>query len=779
MLTSKRSHLFLVFVLAALALVSLAAPTAAARGYAQVRDGTLVADNGELLRGIFFDPDWTPGAMPSEEQVRLMRDYGFNTLHVYGEHPCPSEGLVGGTVRPNHIDTLVDYTRDNDLYMVLTIGQLCPQDNIRIPLPPSNNPLVDYETWTYERQFSLDFWEEYAHRYRNETHLIYELINEPWWIFHPGTVHSQGYPSTLLDDEADVYLVARGHAPNTPILLFSYGGFNNTPAPEQDPCCATVQHDWNALNARLPADKKLRPTTKDAVSFHPYHSGTLAQLRSTADTVRGWGIPIIFTEGLRHDTVAQCGSVAAKPCIDEAAVEAWEAEGVSWLSFLKARQNLADATDWDLRVKDQLEFGSPAPPALIWVPDDPEATWPVQRAPDTWCDSLLDLQWLGNGKWVQPGADRILRADVASPSEATRWRVVCRPSGKVWLQDPYTLQYVDPGSMSQSTPLRANVGTPGPAHEFDLLLRRDGTLVLRSPFATDQPGWRIISGDASSKQLFDNQTKLVDSAAFDWLVTSVNPCTPDFDTLCLLDGRFEATLTWTNQWTGQSGVGHATPHPAADTTGFFWFFEDFNLEVGVKVLDGGDHNGHFWVYHGAMTTFHYTLTVRDTETGKINVYQKANDFLCGNGDVNAYPNPPGTSGPTSSGGSSSTPGGIAAGCLPGSQRVCLMNRRFQVEVLRDGVPQLGTGLNDQVGSFHFFSEDNPEVFVKMYHPINNFYWFFFGSMTDVDYEIVVTDTWTRDVRIYVPPSPVPPEAEVPGLATLCGDLDTFAFPGVF
>ena len=769
---SSLSYVILSLVIAAL----LASPVSGARQWAKVQNGTLVSAEGELLRGIFFDPDWTPTAMPSQAQVQLMREYGFNTLHVYGEHPCPSDGLVGGTVRPTQIDTLVDYTRDNDLYMVLTIGQLCPDDDGALPLPGLPFP-EHYITTTYDRQFAIDFWTKYANLYKNETHVIFELINEPWWIMHSGTVHSQGYPSNVLDDQADVYELVRSKAANTPILVFSYGGLNNVKAPEQS-CCATVQDDWNALNSRLPANMKLRPTTKDAVAFHTYGSGTINAIRTVTQTVRGQGIAIINTEVQRDDSpplslsaaIAACGSQAAIPCVREEQHEVYEQEEISWLSFMKARQNLANNTDWDLRVRDQFQGAGGAPPALIWIPDDPQADWPVERAPASWCGQALHLEFVSNGKFVQRGGDGYLYANASGMSNATRFLVECQPSGKVRLKNMSSGKYVDPGWTSSSTALVATSATAGTAQEFDLLLRRDGTLILRSPFSSGHPRWRIVTGNTSSTKLFDNQTMWVNNARFNWYLTGTSTCGSGTETLCLTNGRFEVKLKYFNG--GASGQGVTFPHPTADTTGYFWFFDSLNLEVGVKVLDGSAINGNYWVYHGAITTLPYTLTIRDTQKNVIKSYQKTSSDPCGGSDIGAFAKSmSGSTGHDVAGfmdpylsDDSATPV-VKATCTPGPNHSCLLGDRFKVEVKQNGVAKPAIELNDLTGTVWFYSADNPEVFVKVLdgRAINNHFWVYYGSMTDQSYTVTVTDTVTSTSKTYNPPAP------------LCGDADTLAF----
>lgn len=254
-------------------------------------------------------------------------------------------------------------------------------------------------------------------------------------------------------------------------------------------------------------------------------------------------------------------------------------------------------------------------------------------------------------------------------------------------------------------------------------------------------------------------------------------CSPDSETLCLFGGRFAAELTWFNPNNGQSGAGKVTPHPSSDLGGFFWFSSANNIEVAVKVVDGRLVNGSFWVFYGNMTTLQYTLTITDTIAGTVNVYQKTSADLCGGADTGSFPGRPapgrpalgdlaGALGPLPI----EPPGGPlteAGNCSPGANHACLLNDRFQVEVLRSGAPQPAIELTAITGIFSFTngSPTNPEVMVKAIDGtgLNGKYWIFYGSLTSQDYQVRVTDTLTGAVKTYTPPAPH------------CGEADTNAF----
>ena len=85
----------------------------------------------------------------------------------------------------------------------------------------------------------------------------------------------------------------------------------------------------------------------------------------------------------------------------------------------------------------------------------------------------------------------------------------------------------------------------------------------------------------------------------------------------LQSGRFSATVSWTDP---NGGTGSGTPVGVAGNTQGFWFFSPDNIELTVKVLDGRDLNGHFWVFYGSLTDIAFTLTVTDNTTGATKTY---------------------------------------------------------------------------------------------------------------------------------------------------------------
>ena len=112
-------------------------------------------------------------------------------------------------------------------------------------------------------------------------------------------------------------------------------------------------------------------------------------------------------------------------------------------------------------------------------------------------------------------------------------------------------------------------------------------------------------------------------------------------------------------------------------------------------------------------------------------------------------------------------------CVSGPDNLCLLDRRLRVEVRwrnpHDGGSE-GVGhaifAGDNSGYFWFFDAQNTELVVKALDggALNDHLWVFYGALTDLEYWITVTDTFTDARRVYYNP---------PG--KICGQADIEAF----
>lgn len=117
-------------------------------------------------------------------------------------------------------------------------------------------------------------------------------------------------------------------------------------------------------------------------------------------------------------------------------------------------------------------------------------------------------------------------------------------------------------------------------------------------------------------------------------------CIPSPTELCLNDDRFRLTVTW-RDFEGKEGEGIAIPVAGRDDTGMFWFFNEDNVELTVKVLDGCGVNGHYWVFVSPGSTVAWELTVTDTLHDESRTYENAlGDVPPLIPDAAAFPNCP-------------------------------------------------------------------------------------------------------------------------------------------
>ena len=101
-------------------------------------------------------------------------------------------------------------------------------------------------------------------------------------------------------------------------------------------------------------------------------------------------------------------------------------------------------------------------------------------------------------------------------------------------------------------------------------------------------------------------------------VYDADGCVPSDTALCL-HGRFRVEVNW-KDFQGQTSKGHAIPLDRRDDSGLFWYFQEENIELTVKVLNGCGLGGHWWVFLSSGSTVEYTVTVTDTLTDRKKTY---------------------------------------------------------------------------------------------------------------------------------------------------------------
>jgi photosystem II stability/assembly factor-like uncharacterized protein len=97
--------------------------------------------------------------------------------------------------------------------------------------------------------------------------------------------------------------------------------------------------------------------------------------------------------------------------------------------------------------------------------------------------------------------------------------------------------------------------------------------------------------------------------------------------------RFSVSVTWSS---GAGVVEQAYPVVVTANSAGFWFFSPDNVELVIKVLDGTQVNGKWWVFYGALSNVEYTITVTDTQTGAVKTYFNPQGNLASIADTEAF-----------------------------------------------------------------------------------------------------------------------------------------------
>ncbi|HHY86395.1 MAG TPA: cellulase family glycosylhydrolase [Verrucomicrobia bacterium] len=316
-----------------------AMPAQRARPRLNAARTTFVADNGQPLRGPYTSTEWTSAA--PYDQIAKIKDLGLNAVHLYAEVFDPNYPNPGSTA-PGYnmaeVDKIVQRTRDLGLYLVMTIGNGANNGN-------------------HNRQWATNFWNLYAARYANETHVIYEIHNEPM-AWGPSYLNGTT-PSGTLDMEIAAYRAIRARAPHTPVLLFSYAVLSGNGGAN------AALTDIRAFNQAVFGVQNA-VWTNEAVAFHGY-GGWEGTATAVANLINA-GYPCFMTE-FGWPRWGRSRGVA----LELELTTDLERLGVSWLTFqyIPPTGVSDDVTRSEL-FKDLVDNAG-----LSWTPD--YGTWPAPR----------------------------------------------------------------------------------------------------------------------------------------------------------------------------------------------------------------------------------------------------------------------------------------------------------------------------------------------------------------------------------------------------------------
>jgi endoglucanase len=404
---------------------------------------SFVADDGQLLRGPYASTEWTRAA--PYENVARMKALGFNAVHLYGEafdtrYPDPGSTAPGSHVE--EVDKFVKMTRELGLYLVITIGNGAANGK-------------------YNKPWIIGFWKFYAARYAKETHVLFEVQNEPV-AWGPPYSNPNASPPGAIGMEVEAYKTIRAVAPETPVLLFSYSVLGENGGKE-------ALKDIVAFNAGVGGDPR-QIWSNAAVGFHGY-AGHVNVPMAVADLLAA-GYPCFMTEFISSDWGGTDGQ-------DIELTAELERLGVSWLTFLTIPP---DGVSPDVTIPEvfrkRIDFAG-----LSWTPDF--GNWPVKRGvfgnngqpratPGTWEKDQLkgvfrlefeDFDTGGQDVAYHNTSGRVKEGRVYRPNEGVDIRPIAdggagfsvHADDGEWLE--YTIHVKEPGTYQLS--LRYASGKPG------------------------------------------------------------------------------------------------------------------------------------------------------------------------------------------------------------------------------------------------------------------------------------------------------------------------------
>ena len=242
--------------------------------------------------------------------------------------------------------------------------------------------------------------------------------------------------------------------------------------------------------------------------------------------------------------------------------------------------------------------------------------------------------------------------------------------------------------------------------------------------------------------------------------TAVEGCNQNEYTACLGGGRFSVAVDG-HDFSGAPVRGRATGFGSSSAD--FWFFDESNREIFLKVIDACELTENFWVFWSALSNISYSVVVVDTLTGQRLVYENPSGYVApsvldantdfrwcvGQSEVSASrerfvftDSLPAPTNPHVV--EQESPSGP---CLESGSVACLLGGRFRVEgVWRDFHGNSGVAnflaVSEASAYGSFFDENNKEIFVKLVDAcaLTGNYWVFAAGLTNLEATLRVTDT---------------------------------------
>jgi Cellulase (glycosyl hydrolase family 5) len=224
------------------------------RGRVKVVDGNLVSDVNTPLRGMLLpvDTSWSLTDFDLDVIKTYAQGTGLNTLHVYLE----DSGQVTGS-NESVADALVSLAAQNGMYVIIGVG-------------------TGVNLNTFDPNKLNEFWNRYAPRYADQTHVLFEIQNNPEY-----TCDSAITAKTLAMEHL-VYKQIRSLAPHSHVLLLS--STNLLPPSVLEAAIADLSSDVDWSNASIDID-----ITNLKTPCQP-----LANLADVTARAKAHGVPLLI-----------------------------------------------------------------------------------------------------------------------------------------------------------------------------------------------------------------------------------------------------------------------------------------------------------------------------------------------------------------------------------------------------------------------------------------------------------------------------------------------------
>jgi hypothetical protein len=244
-----------------------------------------VTDQGTLIRGSTF---WLYGWMYNKVEF-AQSETAWNNFH-----PNRLNGVrLACAYRPDHnnnlsldeyetlLDDLIDRAAEAGIYVLLE---------------------YHYYPGNYDMGGATAFWNRFAPRYADRTHVIYELTNEPVsWA-------SKDYQDGHLRDFEELWRICDSHAPHTPIVILSFANVGYDGATPREVADLLQGIDWS----------------KTLVGFHTYWRESSDRMQDLKE-----GYPVVCTEFMDcewHETKPLDGVCQHSVRMEQMGISWWQWE---------------------------------------------------------------------------------------------------------------------------------------------------------------------------------------------------------------------------------------------------------------------------------------------------------------------------------------------------------------------------------------------------------------------------------------------------------------------